>query len=209
MKSALATVAAPPPPVTEVADPEIALTLRAERAANGLDRWDEVWNGVYLIMPMPNNEHQETAFDIAADLRPFVRAAGGRGFPGCNVTDLEDPALDWRTNYRCPDVAVFLPGNPAEDRGSHWYGGPDSALEIVSPGDRSRQKLAFYASVGVRELFVLDRRPWALERYELTGGELISAGTTEPGGAPLASCVLPVAWSLTAGEAPAVTIAAA
>ena len=31
-------------------------------------------------------------------------------FAGCNVTDRED---DWMQNYRCPDVAVFLKGNPA------------------------------------------------------------------------------------------------
>ena len=198
----------PETPTLQVADPEVALTLRAEREANGLDRWDEVWNGVYIIMPLPNNEHQELAFEWGADLRPFIKPLGARTFVGCNVTDIEDRTIDWRLNYRCPDVAVYLPGNPAEDRGSHWFGGPDLAVEVVSPGDRSRQKLGFYANVGVRELYVLDRDPWALELYRLTGGELRSVGTARPGGGPLRSETLPVAFSLTIGDPPAVAVAA-
>ena len=77
-------------------------------------------------------------------------------FAGCNVSD---QPKRWRTNYRCPDVAVFLPGNPAEDRGSHWFGGPDFAVEILSRFDRIREKFGFYAKVGVRELLLVDRRP--------------------------------------------------
>ena len=195
-------------PTVQVADPEVALTLRAEREANGLDRWDEVWNGVYIIMPLPNNEHQEFATELAADLRPFAKVRGGRIFAGCNVSDVEDCTIDWRTNYRCPDIAVFLADNPAEDRGSHWYGGPDLAVEIVSPGDRSRQKLAFYAGVGVRELLVLDRDPWALELYRLSGGELRSVGTTTPGGNPLTTETVPLRWTLTTADPPAVAVAA-
>ena len=61
-----------------------------------------------------------------------------RIFPGCNVSDRPKR---WKKNYRCPDVAVFLPGNPAEDRETHWFGGPDFAVEILSPYDRSREKL--------------------------------------------------------------------
>ena len=45
--------------------------------------------------------------------RAIDQAMGGpeevRFFAGTNVSDRED---DWRKNFRCPDVAVFLPGNP-------------------------------------------------------------------------------------------------
>ncbi|MFH5805073.1 Uma2 family endonuclease [Alienimonas sp. DA493] len=198
------------PPTLEVADPEVALTLRAEREAQGLDRWDEVWNGVYIVMPLPNNEHQSLATRIVSRLFPLIDDRGaGRTFAGCNVSDVSDPAQDWRTNYRCPDVAVFLSGNPAEDRGSHWFGGPDLAMEIVSRGDRSRQKLAFYAGVGVKELFVLDREPWSLQLYRLTDGELQSVGVTEPGGEPLTTLAVPLRWSLTPTDPPSVAVAAA
>ena len=193
-----------------VADPEVVSTLRAERAADGSDRWDEVWNGVYILMPLPNFEHQVLATRISAALMPFVDDPGaGTTAAGCNVSDVADPAADWRTNYRCPDVVVYLNDNPAELRGSHWFGGPDLAVEIVSPGDRSRQKLAFYAGVGVRELFVLDREPWRLELYRLDGGELNSVGSTGPGGDPLTTETVPLRWTLTAADPPAVAVAAA
>ncbi len=88
---------------------------------------------------------------------------------------------DWTKNYRCPDVLVFLPGNPAEDRGTHWLGGPDFAVEIMSRGDRSRKKLDFYAKVGVRELLLIDRRPWKLELYRRHDDRLELAALLEPG----------------------------
>lgn len=30
--------------------------LHNERAATGADRYDEIWEGVYMMAPMPNNE---------------------------------------------------------------------------------------------------------------------------------------------------------
>lgn len=198
------------PPTLEVADPEVALTLRAERQAQGLDRWDEVWNGVYILMPLPNFEHQVLATRIASQLQPFVDELGlGTTAAGCNVTDVADPSEDWRKNYRCPDVVVYLRNTTAELRGSHWYGGPDIAVEIVSRGDRSRQKLAFYAGAGVKELFVLDREPWSLQLYRLTEGELQSVGVTEPGGEPLTTESVPLRWTLTPTDPPNVAVAAA
>jgi Uma2 family endonuclease len=67
-----------------------------------------------------------------------------------------------------PDVLVFLPDTKAEDCGSHWLGGPDFAVEIVSPGDRTLEKLDFYAKIGTRELLVVDRDPWQLTLYRAT-----------------------------------------
>ena len=32
--------------------------LQAVRAATGADRYDEVWEGDYMMAPVPNNEHQ-------------------------------------------------------------------------------------------------------------------------------------------------------
>jgi hypothetical protein len=80
----------------------------------------------------------------------------GRVHAGANVSDQLD---DWRQNFRVPDVLVFLNSNPAEDRDTHWFGGPDFAVEIASRWDRSREKIAFYSSIGVRELLIIDRDP--------------------------------------------------
>jgi len=102
-----------------------------QRQLNKADRKDEVWNGVYVMSPDLDNVHQilvgRLAFAISAaygDDRTLVLA-------GANITDRAD---DWTKNYRCPDVLVFLPGNPAEDRETHYLGGPDFAAEIISRG---------------------------------------------------------------------------
>jgi Uma2 family endonuclease len=173
--------------------------LLHKRRVCGGDRYDEVWNGVYVLMPMGDNEHQELAFELAGAIKQGIgEHARARIFPGTNVSDRED---DWRKNFRCPDVAVFLPGNPAEDRETHWLGGPDFAAEIVSLRDRSRQKFAFYAKVGVRELLLVDRKPWCLELHRRSGASWDLVGRSDLGqSAELASSVLPVSFRLLPGE---------
>ncbi|HEX8199251.1 MAG TPA: Uma2 family endonuclease [Isosphaeraceae bacterium] len=168
--------------------------LRKRRAWGG-DRYDEVWNGVYVLMPMGDNQHQEVGYKLTSAIdQAMGGAAGVRFFAGTNVSDRKD---DWRKNFRCPDVAVFLPGNPAEDRETHWFGGPDFAVEIASPYDRSRQKFAFYAKVGVREVMLVGRNPWYLElhRWSGTTWDLVGRSDTDQS-APLASSVLPVSFRL-------------
>ena len=61
----------------------------------------------------------------------------------------------------------------AEDCGTHWLGGPDLAIEIVSPGDRTLEKLDFYAKVSTRELLVVDRDPWQLTLYRLNDEKML------------------------------------
>ena len=157
-------------------------------------------------MPLPGTQHQRYVSRLNSRLDAAAQEVGGESFPGLNITDRTD---DWTKNYRCPDVAVFLPGNPAEDRGSHHLGGPDIAVEILSAGDLTMEKLPFYASVGVRELWVLDRDPWRLGRFTLTGGELREDGAAEPGGPAVRSGVLPLDWMLEPGDPPAVRLTAA
>jgi Uma2 family endonuclease len=146
---------------------ELKRLIRRRRRL-GHDRFDEVWDGVYFMSPQPNTEH----FVLAGLLTHVLLSAINRDrviaiTPGGNLSDRSE---DWTKNFRCPDVLVFLKGNRAEDRGSHWFGGPDFAIEIISPRDRSREKFDFYASVGVGELLLVDRRPWRLELYRLADG---------------------------------------
>ncbi|MFO0807022.1 MAG: Uma2 family endonuclease [Gemmataceae bacterium] len=164
----------------------------------GGDRYDEVWDRVYVVAPLANNEHQYFVFQIATAIGSAIRVPDdGWVFPGCNVSD--QPAK-WKKNYRCPDVAVFLKSNPAEDRGSFWFGGPDFAVEIVSPKDRIRDKLGFYFAVGVRELLIVDRNPWKLGLYRNDGSALALVGVC-PAKKPqtLASDVIPFQFSLANG----------
>jgi hypothetical protein len=49
-----------------VNDPDIAERLKAEREASGAHHHDEVWEGIYVMPPLPNDEHQEIAGGIYA-----------------------------------------------------------------------------------------------------------------------------------------------
>jgi Uma2 family endonuclease len=182
-----------------ITDPRLEQTLIAQRKEQGVDRFDEVWNGVYLMAPMPNNEHQRLANRIAHALTDALEPRGlGTVYPGANVSDQDEES---ETNYRCPDVVVFLANNPAEDRDSHWFGGPDLAVEIVSPGDRSYDKLDFYASVGTREVLIVDRNPWQLVLFRLANGKMVEAAkSTFTDSRQIVSDVVPLQFQLRTGE---------
>ena len=155
---------------TLVTDPQLAADLIAQRQANGTDKLDEVWEGVYVMSPMANDEHQYLVKELTMVLGLAIDWSGlGQTRPGTNVSDRKD---DWKQNYRCPDVAVFLNETQAENCGAFWYGGPDFAIEVVSQGDRTLEKLRFYGKIHTRELLVIDRFPWQLTLFRLDGGEL-------------------------------------
>jgi Uma2 family endonuclease len=183
-----------------VAEPHLEEQLRLQRQESGADRFDEVWEGVYFVSPIPNIEHQLLVGRLCTIFQLVVDAAdGGMVLPGVNVSDREDA---WTHNYRGPDVAVVLKTNPGKNCGTHWYGGPDLLVEIVSQNDRSREKLAFYSLLGVRELLIVDRDPWGLELYRLEAGELRSVGYSNPeSSTQLQSIVLPLNFRLVPGDA--------
>ena len=91
-----------------ICDPDIIDAFEAKREANGLDKYDEVWEGVPVIMSLPNDEHQEIVTRFSGFLQaiynwqspPHIRA-------GVNVSDRVD---GWKENYREPDVAALQSG---------------------------------------------------------------------------------------------------
>ena len=163
------------------------------------DRFDEVWDGVRVVSPYPNNQHQRIATRLSRALLEAIEDPGlGVVLNGANVSDRHE---GWGQNYRGPDIAVYLEGTTARDWDSHWEGGPDFAVEIVSPNDRSREKLEFYASVGVREVLFIDRKPWMLELSRAADGVLASVGSVDDGSTEVtASDVLPLSFRLVAGS---------
>ncbi|MCA9247762.1 MAG: Uma2 family endonuclease [Planctomycetales bacterium] len=184
--------------VTVVSDARLEERLQAERRASGGDRFDEVWEGTYMMNPMPNNEHQQLVMGISAALYDLVcRDNTGDVLPGANVSDRTS---DWEHNYRIPDIAVFLKSGTAKNCGAFWHGGPDLAIEIVSPGESSREKIPFYGAVQTGELLIVDRDPWSLELLRLETGQMRCVGRATVGGDWLESAVLPVKVRLVAGK---------
>lgn len=159
---------------TLITDPDLEKDLLAQRRAWGADRYDEVWEGVHVMAAMPNDEHQGLVMAMGTVFQIVVAWANlGRVRPGVNVTDRPK---GWKKNYRVPDLAVFLDEGVAENRDTHWFGGPDFGVEIISPADRTWEKIPFYEKVGTRELLIVDRDPWALALYTREDEKLVLAG---------------------------------
>lgn len=179
-------------------DPWLEERLKAERDLSGADRYDEVWEGICMMVPMPGDEHQQIVMRIAAISQEAV------GWPelgevraGVNLSDRGD---DWEHDYRVPDVAVFLRAGRAENCGTHWRGAADLLVEITSPGDRTREKIPFYDRLGVVELLLVDRQSWMLELYRREEGRLQKVGQSSADAAEvLASATVPLTFQLLLG----------
>lgn len=82
---------------------------------------------------------------------------------------------------RKPDITVYLPGrNQKIPRNGALSTPPDIAVEVVSstPRDERRdriEKMAEYASFGIRYYWILDPRLQSLEVWELTDGRYARA----------------------------------
>jgi Uma2 family endonuclease len=177
---------------------ELADRVRAAAESHQNNK-DEVWDSVWVELPRVNNEHQAIVGDLATIFQVTIGWTGlGQVRPGVNVSDRVE---QWEHNFRCPDVVVYLNGTTARNFNTHWLGGPDFAVEVVSPNDRTREKFGFYAKVGTRELLMVDRDPWILELYRLQDGVLRLVGKSSLNRPDfLISEVLPFSFCLIKGD---------
>jgi Uma2 family endonuclease len=161
-----------------------------ERRRKGLDRGDEIWNGVYHMTPDPNVDHQEELIELASWLRSLVKDRGlGRVLPGGNVRRPGSGVED----FRCPDI-LFVSTERFAIIGNVFYNGaPDIVMEIRSPGDDTMKKVPWYLDLGCREVWVIhrDKRTLDLYRPPAQGKRPRPAATTTEG-AEVLSDVLPV-----------------
>ena len=133
----------------------------------GADRWDEMWDGVLHMPPMPNRGHQDLEFGMEA----FLRVGWARP-KGCKVyhqINLASPG-GWPKNFRIPDLVLLTPDRFGVDKNEYFEGAPAVVVEIRSPGDESAEKLEFYARLGVPEVWVVDRDTKQPEIHTLVDG---------------------------------------
>jgi Uma2 family endonuclease len=182
-----------------VLDTILAQELIRDRQQRGIDLYDEVWEGVYVMPPMPNLEHQDLNGDMYDVLSAVVKTEKrGRVQAGANVSDRR---TDWDKSYRVPDIVVVLKGGRAVDCGTHWFGGPDFLAEVESPGDDTVLKIPFYSRIQVRELLIVHRDSRRLRLYRHDGLELVPVGLSSLRGKKwLVSEVLPVAFRRETGR---------
>ena len=102
-------------------------------------------------------------------LAPHLRTAG-RGQLTSTINVFGSDA-----NYRIPDLTFVAAGR---EHILHEDGvrseGPDAVIEIRSPHDETYDKLPFFASLGVREVIVIDRDTKRPELYRLAGSQYVA-----------------------------------
>jgi Uma2 family endonuclease len=134
--------------------------LKERRRRSGLDRLDEVWEGVLHMVPAPTYEHAVIAQQLAELLGPPARAAGLE--PAMGEFNLGESEHD----FRVPDGGLHRPGASGT-----WLPTAALAVEIVSPDDETWQKLPFYAAHRVDEVLIVDPAERSVHWLARTGEE--------------------------------------
>jgi Uma2 family endonuclease len=153
--------------VLHVTDEELA-----ERRRRGLDRFDEMWEGVLHMAPAPAYEHQRMVSAIDRFLG-LLCDRDRRGVLAIAINVFNDASAV--PDYRIPDFTFIAAGRErllARDgvRG----GGPDAVIEIRSPDDETYEKLSFFARLGVREVIVVGCDSKQPEIFRLAGTQYVA-----------------------------------
>jgi len=138
--------------------------MLAERQRLGLDRFDEMWEGVLHMVPPPKGRHQLLEGQLVHHLTRPAALVGCRVAPEIGVFAAEN-------DYRVTDVAVF-PEASLADRGID--GAPLVVIEVRSPDDESYEKVPWYLARGARSVVVIDQDRFSVEVFT-------SEGTLEQG----------------------------
>jgi Uma2 family endonuclease len=130
--------------------------LLYRRKQLGLDRADEMWDGVLHVNPSPHGRHGRVLQQLTVLLDGPSRAAG--------LLPLADFNLGTKGNYRVPDGGIHRPG---PDR--LYYPTAALVVEIVSPDDETWAKLPFYAAHDVEEVLIVDPKKHEVQWLALCG----------------------------------------
>ena len=138
-----------------------------ERTNSEAAQWDEMWNGVLHMPPMPNRMHQRFGRNLLIHLQThWAEPRGCQVDQEVNLTTPEDE-WQWTKNYRIPDLVLTTPDRFHIDKGEYMVGAPLVVVEVRSPRDETYQKFPFYAGLGVPEVWVFDRETREPELYAL------------------------------------------
>ncbi len=121
--------------------PELERLLERRRQS-GADRFDEVWEGRYVVAPDPHSSHGVVQLELAAVLKAAAHRLGARAVLTFNLGEPDD--------FRIPDAGL-LPGPMGV-----WHDTALLVVEVLSPEDMTFDKFDFYTARGVQELLVVD-----------------------------------------------------
>jgi Uma2 family endonuclease len=156
--------------------PEIEAWLE-RRHLDGLDRFDEVWEGQYVVAPDPHGNHGRLQLGLAGLLLPASRRLGLHAMATFNLGGPED--------YRVPDAGLTA------EAPAIWHETAVLVVEILSPDDATFEKLDFYRAHAVRELLVLD---WGMRSVRVL--DLQADRSDRPGSAVLGLTIHEIAAAI-------------
>ncbi|SRR5216683_4047150 len=176
-----------------ILDEDLIREFIQDRRERGVDGFDEVWEGVYIVPPLATIPHQKLSTALTVILYTVMTLEGkGDALGGANVSDRR---FGWKRKFRAPDVVLVLTPGRAVDCNTHWMGGPDFLVEVQSPGDETDEKIPFYGQIGVQELLIVHRDTRQLRLYRHNGTELVQVKPSDfQGGKWLVSAVVPLAF---------------
>jgi Uma2 family endonuclease len=123
-----------------------------QRRARGQDLFDEVWEGEYHVAPAPHSRHGLLEPRLFRILGPLAARSGLVAAGACNIGEPDD--------YRVPDQSYFR-----DEPTTVWNPTAAIVVEIVSPGDESRNKLPFYHRAGIEEVLIVDPEVRSVEWF--------------------------------------------
>ncbi len=135
----------------------IAEDVIRQRREDGLDTYDEVWDGVYHVTPAGTGKHGALQVGLGA----LLRAAGIDGMAATGPVNIGQEG-----NYRVPDAALV----PRDLLEQVWFTHALLVGEIYSPDDETYDKFDHYRDHGVAEVVVVRPEAGRVEVWELTDG---------------------------------------
>lgn len=141
---------------------EVPEALLEERRRRGLDRLDELWDGVVHMVPPPGEAHQEVGAELFVVLAPLAKRRGLHPRYETGLFRAED-------DYRVPDQ-LYRHADARSDRGAE---AADLVVEIRSAGDETYDKLDWYGERGVHELLIVHPEARRVELLRAVGGRLL------------------------------------
>lgn len=137
-----------------------------DRRRRGVDRFDEVWDGVLHVVPFPGFDHQDFEGELEVVLRRVTAATNLKVLHNFGVYD----PIKGEKNLRGPDVLVAALSHISQ-RGVE--GRAELVVEILSPNDESRDKFGFYAGCGIPEFWIIHPVTRVAEVYVLDHGTYV------------------------------------
>lgn len=138
----------------------------ARRRALGQDGRDEVWEGVYHVVPPEHGRNGMVAMQLAVLLHGPAVSAGLTAGGSFNLGAEDD--------FRVPDLGFHRDPAPGL-----YYPSAALVVEVLSPHDETFAKLDFYAAHGVDEVWVVDPLERTVRIWRRVAQTLAETGRSE------------------------------